>query len=384
MENLERDMSVEQAVKIGLSFLKESNLNINLKTYRLEQDTEDVNIVVVNDENNKTLSIGKGLGKQSMASGIFEAIEHYMYDNIQNIKTPRKKLTVEEIIKYEPKFKKMISIQLLKESAITNVLSLEFRSLLEDKIIYFPEILLSTSEEEYLSNYISNNGFATGTNISEARIHAINEVIERHSISVNYINYFIYGSSEVKMICHDSLPERLRIMVKKIEMRIGARINICNFTTIKGIYTFYSWAKVKKCILPIKGSGASIFPWYALERSLTELFQMYVVYDDCEREEDLNIINNYEHYPLLKKIINRSFKSTDIKLEPFTTTQLPMMEGSQNILEYMLQCLKSENLDVFDVVLYDKKCVVCVKVIIPGTENFQIVDQGKFVLPNNT
>ena len=76
----ERSIDTDKSIIIGKKFLKNNNLTYSIKkygnsinSYTVSLDYKDINGLTI-------LGNGKGLNKQSLASAIFEAIEHYLLD----------------------------------------------------------------------------------------------------------------------------------------------------------------------------------------------------------------------------------------------------------------------------------------------------------------
>ncbi|MBW8728053.1 MAG: YcaO-like family protein, partial [Inquilinus limosus] len=129
---------------------------------------------------------GKGLGDQSIASALFEAIEHYCYvsckpENLLRLKLGEHPLDG-EIVDGSPSFSLLSRRQAPPLTRIIfekiNALGIEIAA---PAFLFNPEFKsTSARESEFLRisglrRYATNSGTASGTTIEDAQLHAIME-----------------------------------------------------------------------------------------------------------------------------------------------------------------------------------------------------------------
>lgn len=139
------------------------------------------------NENGKLLplSSGKGHYSQAIASGLFEAIEHYYYLNGRD--THIKMLSVSDIIKQKKSLLGIVPLNLLMDADV-DIPCLKLKNLVLDDTIWYPKCFIMDSKDKndisnFVLKYVSNNGIAVGLSEKEALIHALNEIMERETLS---------------------------------------------------------------------------------------------------------------------------------------------------------------------------------------------------------
>jgi len=232
----------------------------------------------------------------------------------------------------------------------------------------------------------TNNGTAIGTTFEEAMIHAINELVERDSISCFLLSTFGKEKPQnLKLIETSSLPSSIAEIVTKIESDYDEKILLIDISSDLEFPVFLAaFTKQKQHIQPM-GFGASLYKSYALERAILEALQSLHLYDENLEAEDELILNKFNEWPKLRKCAQCNlmsileagyFEYFEFKKSPKTFLSL------KEILDYMIQLLTAKNLHVFYAEHYhSENGVSCVKVMIPGLEEFHRVRYGHFVIP---
>ncbi len=393
--NLERLLPTDESIGIAKKYLDILSIDTIIENYISTNKNISASKIMLINNNKKSeiISSGKGNGNQSIASGLFEALEHHFHYNYRRYIDENCLCTIEidEILRKNVRLIEHYPIKFLANKIKTPLECIKFRKVdSEKKYIYIPTFLVFPTENQdpndisnKLTKYMSNNGCAIGVNAFEALIHAINEVIERDSLSKHYIDSIYKNRNEIRVIDKKSLPINLFHLVEDIELSIKSKINIIDITYTLGFPTYYVWAVCEGKPLPLKGSGTSIFSEYALERSLAELFQAYKMYDLDDYKQDLYTKSVFKSKNKFNKLINCNYNDF-VKIKLSFLNQITLDDMSlTNILEYMIKHLKQNNYEVYYCTIYNANDLSCVKVFIPGTEVFHRLNYGIFTLPNN-
>lgn len=338
------------------------------------------------------------MGLQSEISAKYEALEHYLSTQKSGLQNEIIPLSFEEIedtlsevnrkalpscyIKPSYRFKKApwLPLQGYFGSSIVVPYFLANPEYI-NKPFLFDEFDYST-----LSDIPTNNGTAIGTSFEEAMIHAVNELIERDAISCFLLSIFgRKNPKKIRIIDKHSLPLYLGEMIAKIESDYDDELLIIDIMNdLKFPVFLATFTKQNQPIQPI-GFGASLSTSYAIERAILEALQSLHLYDEDLRAEDEQILNKFNQWPKLQKCAQCNLfplvKSGHYSLSKFhESTEL---DGDlDKILETIIRNLEKNDLYVFYAKHYQSiNGVTCVKVIIPGIEQFHRVRLGNFAIP---
>lgn len=127
-----------------------------------------------------------------------------------------------------------------------------------------------------LDRYASSSGYAAGTSLSDALLHAVNELIERDAVSA----YMLTSATQppvLTAICLDP-PAPLRDLVEEITDHNQAPVLLVQLPAVAGTVVMAYQGPVKTA-LPSVGTGCSADPRIAVERAITELHQDVVAND---------------------------------------------------------------------------------------------------------
>ena len=196
---------------------------------------------------------GKGRGEQSRLSAVFESFEHLTdepyYCTVINQEWQEQHVTFlhhSEITANDSELDKMVEFKNFRENEIDEVFPcVSMTSLLDpsdrifvpyclltpsypfpyictyktDEIVYDDCYMLFSGDsiEKYNNptahtslKYTSSNGGATGIDVDEAVLHAMNELVERDSVSMFLLNCFsLYSKQGYKKVDIASLPDDL-------------------------------------------------------------------------------------------------------------------------------------------------------------------------------
>ncbi|MBL0910924.1 MAG: YcaO-like family protein [Bacteroidia bacterium] len=395
----ERQFSISKSLKIAASFCKKKSLSPSfssegrkLKTYTCRLFDSLGNIVATGN--------GKGIGLQSKASAIFEAIEHWHTFNFDNQYESINLFIVRDI----PNIAKLADERaikiLLREQKEQSVLCRKYVSIDGQQELYCPLFLSvptyssnpvkgDTCDYTYIDHYSTNSGTATGLSTEEALIHAISEIVERDATSLLMLNLFIKKSPDrLVVIDQATIPSRLKEIVYQIERSFNVKIIIIETTTELEIPAFIISILDSKFILNPIGSGCSLFKNYALERALLEVLQSLHLHDNEMEKEDHIVLEEFVQLPNYKECaifnVNGFISKSHFFFKDFDTCidySIPLnMKEHLNILTNII-CKRGYEIFFSNVEGFNCE-IKCVHTIIPGLEKFNLVRNGHPVLPS--
>jgi len=233
---------------------------------------------------------GKGLGDQALASALFEAIEHYCH--VTN--KPRELLSLDlgehpldgEILDGSPSFSLLSKRQAPPLTRIIfekiNTLGIEIAA---PAFLFDPDFKsVSASESQFLQisglrRYATNSGTASGTNIEDAQLHAVMELVERDALSIELLaTVFAPKPRPVRSIERGSLTDHLMELVALAERETGGKISIWYITSdIKIPAILVRLTDPLDSEYGFFGSGASLYVDYAIERAVMEAVQVFQI-----------------------------------------------------------------------------------------------------------
>lgn len=378
----------EEIIKLGLSY----------KILPIGHFPETTRCWLFNFDNTLVdMGNGKGIGLQSEISAKYEALEHYLSTQKSGLKPKCMSFSLEEIEGSLSKVnRKALPSYFIKNcNRIKKTPWIFFQGYRGSSIIlpYFLANLdyinkpFSFDDLDYstFSDIPSNNGTAIGTTFEEAMIHAINELIERDSISCFLLSTFgRKNPKKIKIISKESLPRYLCELIAKIERDYAEELLIIDIATDLQFPAFLAtFTKQSHPIQPM-GFGTSLSSIYALERAILEALQSLHLYEEDLGKEDIKILNKFNQWPKLQKcaqcdllpLVKASHYNIHEFRESFVSNDL------FEILDETIRNLEHHNLHVFFATHYQSENgISCVKVIIPGIEQFHRVRLGNFVIP---
>ncbi|MFG6323130.1 MAG: YcaO-like family protein [Lachnospiraceae bacterium] len=329
---------------------------------------------------------GKGSGRQSLASALFEALEHYVYYNSFLCDENRK---IEDINLQSDRLKREFPITyLLKKCNDQELLEVtKFKNLKKDTYIYYPTSLWNIFNKSFigkydeLKKYSTNSGCAIGITKAEAILHAVNELLERDALSWHYYKVFINKSKNAKRVNICSLPLDLQRIYYEVKNSIKKDITVIKIETIQGFYCYMVYAENNNTGIPYKGSGLSTSPEYALERALLECLQTFHLSCKETEFEDKAAYENLRQYEKYLKILKLDYENhfTDVKFD----SNVIGFRNVNEILNYESKILNQYEMEIYYKELLVVNDIYCVQVIIPGIEKFYLVGNGIPVILGN-
>lgn len=392
MRNLERSVNTSESIKVAEQYFLNHGINISVK--KMESKNKLLCTYAVFNKNNKNqmelISSGKGLGAQGLASALFEAIEHLIYLDDDNRTTGR--ALIGEIVNSNKRLLEFYPIYYLsKINYSKEINTIRYTSLTTSiNELQYPSFLACTdngldSDIGLLKKYKTNSGCASGYSKEEAIIHGINELIERDSLSTHLVDCFIKKSVDtLNVVSPNSLSEKLKAIYYEVEETLEEKITLLEITKYPEFPTYFAYCKKMSHTLPFKGSGTSSFMEYAIERTLLELLQHYHMHDDQNEKEDIITSILFSKYEKYSKAVSCNYDGFHLDYVSLNFSDSHHDLELKDLLHSTIELLNNYHLDVYVNHLYSSDNLYCTKVLIPGLDNFQIINNGVFAIPNNS
>ncbi|MGQ4535210.1 YcaO-like family protein [Dermabacteraceae bacterium P13115] len=329
-------------------------------------------------------SVGKGAGLQSEASALFELIEHAAA--LGEFKTPSP-------ILYEKRPQNIIEDTLSRFAIVNSVYRyIPFFQIgsgfeLTDKVRLFPaaacdlSLKPETPAELTLSGYRSTNGYAAGSNVRDALIHALNEVIERDATGHHIISATLHKSTLESHPASSVEDESLNLYLSAISEQIKSPLYVSFLSGLAGT-TVAVHANVHDATLPtVVGYGSSAYPHYAIERAVAEAQQEHWANTlGLDISEDGGVASNkyIEPYPNLIAARNMTPLGGKMLISDKHPLKLPRTEQDAELKT--IDELESKGYLAYGRIAWESKSanVVVCQVVLGGAERFNMI---KFGLP---
>jgi ribosomal protein S12 methylthiotransferase accessory factor len=375
----ERALSAQQSIRMAEQTIQELNLSASDEAYGITLKTYRCKLV---DNHNRSIfyGFGKGLGLQSKASAYYEALEHYAVHRFAEEAANNQ----DNYISLAPYEHPLPCIDLI---AIHG----------HEKISY-PIFMLDPRYAKFKSNndkmdYSSyswsacDSGIASGTNITEASIHALNELVERDAHSLFLIEAFIKNKNQrIKLIDKTTLPADLMTIIKHIEQQYSDDLMLFDVSSEIGITVIYVSMTKQPFLMQPSGCGASLKAAYALERALLEALQPVHIYNEKLFDNQQQIIKQLSDFPLLLKaaiadVTKLQDKCQKIDFNSVLDHEIDLILTDQ--LKTIIGKIETAGYKVFKIpILTHASGFTCVKFLIPDFEQFHLIQTGKRILPN--
>jgi ribosomal protein S12 methylthiotransferase accessory factor len=305
----ERSSSSEWAISAAVDFAKQSGLALDIRY--LGASARTCYCEIVDSDGRKAKGLGKGVGDQSTASAIFEALEHYFsYAHSAVVDTPIHELDLSgsdaDLRDSSPDF------QTICGHGVVPLARLRFSQVdVPGKVLWFPAFLAdpdyrSLNAEEFaairrffLMRYSTNSGIASGVCQSDAVLHGLLEVIERDAIGMELLRTVIKSDAHpVREVLRHSLPETLRSLVESIEAETQGAICFWDITTDLGVPAILGSLSIGGSAgSRYFGSGASLSLLNAVERAMLETVQSFHAHDFHNRRRPRSGMENISGMP---------------------------------------------------------------------------------------
>jgi ribosomal protein S12 methylthiotransferase accessory factor len=390
MKQWERAKTVDDSLVIATDTVKYFGLEVREKIYGHSNHPKTYHCQIFDHRRKVSFyGLGKGVGLQSKASALFEALEHYaLYDFCQKlgadegsyrlVKDQRSPLYGQQI-----PFARFCDVE-DKEELFHPLF------LIDPRYVKRPAAKDSASYA-CVAWQACDSGTASGTNLEEAGIHALNESIERHAYSLFLIEAFLRTDSRklvpnrVRTIDKNSLSNKLQVIIHDVERDYEDEIMIFDMPNEFGVPSYFASMTRQPFPFQPRGCGSSLHPEYALERALLETLQPLQVSNDHMIANQNSIIDNFSKYPHLRRcaeanVLELRDKCENVDLPSASAGALEVQEQLAIITKKIL----SLGFEIYSVeVARLETGFACVRYLIPDLETFYLVQAGKFILPKS-
>lgn len=279
-------------------------------------------VYVAKDKKNRQRAFGCGKGAHSQLSAFGECIEHlHMWHTSEELIKNSKCMAVEELFQEDT----LIRVGNTFAPPRLPIRAMPYRSLDGEAIAYLPASLVSmhylskkrafTAFETFYSRYASSSGTAFGFCFEDALLHAVLEVIERHEISLLYLDLLgnVDSRRPYSLIDDYGFQQQISDVVDDLSQTTNAE-SIRTVLKRSDLGPFFSFTvmsimqhgKPKR----IWGAGASLYRDLAIYRSVTECQQM-AQSKEPTGEDQIAIFA--ERYPKLKLVADVEIDQLDLQ-----------------------------------------------------------------------
>nr|AFU90402.1 YcaO protein [Streptomyces sp. WMMB 272] len=353
-------------------------------------------------------SSGKGLGHRSMASALFESAEHYHLDWRRDpLADEAAFVPGREVAGQSTAAGSALLHRLGGILGDSPVLTREYRPVAEALGATggaapphrHPVFLRDGGYRNWphpsddgsfkpLWHYTTSAGYAAGTTLHEALVHAVNELIERdawsYQLARSYFGLPDESGRALRVIDHESLPAELRALVDDVEASSGSPILIVSIPCDTGVPAYVVCDAESDEDVRLIGSGASPVQAYALQRGLLEYLQVCTMYQhgpvDAEREA-AQIATALARYPRHLAAAGFDVRQLPHERQPFDSDGLPAAATPEELLRHLIDRLQGVGVDLHFRVLTRPGTITVVDVVAPGLEMLDKARAGYPVLP---
>lgn len=389
----ERTVSPEHALELACAELSQHGLIPEIRQFG---DAVKTHHCLLKNADGTEVSVGngKGLGAQSRASAVFEAMEHY-FSAPKHLPEKLPKMAIRDIstqcrLSEERPFMLMENME---DEALPcrlySELGGELSTLFYPVFLSVPEYAdapLASDKFNYrkVAKYSTNSGTAIGISRDEAILHALLEVIERDAISTFLLQTYVSARPQpVRLLSHDSLPENIRSLITEIEQQSSCTLTLLEITNDLDMPVYLACLDVSDRSIQPTGYGASLVKQYAIERACLEALQSFHLHNAAAEAEDKDVLSAYEKLPRFRNCIKGRFdflKKSEIIEFSADNDKLHDIESQINKI---VSRLNSRNYRAYFLEVWTAPSgISCVNVVIPGLEKFNIITSGNPVLPS--
>ncbi|MBW4718155.1 YcaO-like family protein [Saccharothrix obliqua] len=395
----ERTIALDRALSRGLAAAAELHLDVVLtplledaaSTWRCELRRDGV---VVLDG----IGLGKGTTAEAKVGALFEALEHRL-SGASTLSEHDIVLRSAHEVAAQRHLIRDAAVALLVDGPDDPIACFTYRSALDGSevavpvALSVPQYLRMNAEElrylvgdpyryNWLRRYSMNNGWAAGSDPTEALVHGLNETVERDAMSLLLARTFL-KSPPARLTAVDpaTLPEDLALLWERAKALTGGEVRLIDMTTDLGVPAYWAF-------LPppagqparVRGCGASLSRRYALNRAITELIQIHTTMagddDDTPPRRDRTT-----GYPALHRCRLADFTEA-LRTARFTPFEDAPAPGSpREHAERLITTLHRSGFAVHIRNHHTTANLAVVNVFVPGLERFTLVTDGALVLP---
>lgn len=341
------------------------------------------------DSQNNLIQSGAGKGPDSLVGALAESIEHLclLMPATSDVSTQSCEFVASQKAAQRDGFLTSLSclsnsIQSLKLTTVDNTAELFVPTTLLCPRVTNNSVGSACPATQFLSRYSSNSGTAFGCTKAEALLHGTHEVIERHVLSRFFMAVCSIGPA-VTMYT----PSKILLATALRENSYAlSRANKLQVIVIKDFMNVYFSVALPKVgpgpfhLSPI-GSGCSLDICIAIQRAVTEQFQVEDLYDIPQEATDKKTLDFLAGADTLRPLID-FFPVKNLTLPILDIPKMDLASSVPEQLEALQNNIEKSGKTIFYRVLaqYSEDGTVC-QTYVPGLERFNLIRNGYFVAP---
>lgn len=391
----ERVRDPESALEVAYAFLSRHGFDVQLRVFG---ETVETTECVIRNGEKAFGGKGKGVAQQSVASAVFEAIEH-MHFHEANAKPSLVSRPLEMdgrdafLAAGSPDF------SLFSLDPGVPVSRASFSGVFEAHQVDVPRFLLhhafvsgNDAEGQFikrrsLNRYATNSGVASGTTRGEALLHGLLELIERDALGMELLGtVFRRDPYPVRVLRPDTSTDHVHAIVSSAEQESSGVIKLMDLTSDLGIPTTLAHLWVPSTDQHYFGSGASLDRDYSIERAVLEAVQGFHVYTHLMDRPDLSELGNRQSASPYRRCLMEYGRydyfggETAVDCRELPSYRLEDARTVEAQVAHIVAQLALNGIDVFCADLLDDDVSV-VHVFAPKLERFFLVSAGLMIAP---
>ena len=342
---------------------------------------------------------GRGAGRQSMASALYEVWQHHQHEVGQRGLAARpagvRVFPIAEVIAQPALRHEAMLHRFAGEHPNARVACLELASVRDPaRKTWHPAFPRCPSLRRYpvpgddptddsYARYAFDNGTACGVTEPDAVLHGLLEVVERDAVSLALLDWYAADPARARAVPPHSLPDDLRALTARTTGYMGAPPLLLDVTSDLGVPAFAALPSRTTRHVGLLGSGASLDARYAAERALTGLVQCWFTAEldvDATRRSRLAAL---EAWPVLHRCAVLDPTGLDAAAEPVEPDWSATSHGSvRNQIARLVDLLAAHDFHAwtFRWNPADAEHPV-LTVVVPGLDSFAMVHNAVPVLP---
>jgi ribosomal protein S12 methylthiotransferase accessory factor len=390
----QRSVSTGEAIATALADLARLDVAVSVDMFAGETFSTHRCVLRTGDGRIVARGTGKGLGAQSLASTLFEAIERYFTSADQSrlsLETENVAVcTARDIARQDLLRQDLVIQRLARQQPDVAVGCLRMQSLTDSDVsVWYPLMLVdpgyllhplpgdSLEAQPTLRRYITSSGTAAGITSGEALAHALCEWIEHDALSLALLRWYVARDATPAIVDPQSLPPMLATLCAQIKKALGKDVALIDTTSDFGLPSYFAVPTEPPTPALFWGAGTAPDPVYAAERTLSELLQVATVYasdpEHFSRSHE-RIAGRLAPWPTLRAIgrcdMSAMFASGPPRHVPLRSEAVAA-ESADGLVQHLLRLFADEGYPCLVATLSDDRVATHVLAVrVPGLERF--------------
>ena len=391
----ERDLDPRAAVDRAVAFAEGHGLTPTLEVVAGSEDEDSflVSVCLLEvDGRVKSRGSGKGSGRQSLASAIYEALENYFMLRAHRPWEPVPELLPMREVAAQSAVAEDRLLELMAQWSPDGMVACDRYRGSDRGEVLLPVALADVGYREYPTpgdtydyrpflKYCSTNGITSGVRASDATLHGVLELIERDAVSRALLGVAGLAGRTAVEIDRATVPADLGALARWVAAE-GVEVSLYELACFGAVSAHYAVGH-RPGRFAYNGSGASVRPDYSLERAVSELWQDVVMIGHYGLSDPYtSAFDRLAPYPPLRRTMAPTTADLTGGRPP---TGHPADGGtavgtSADTLAAVTAGLADDGLVVYSRPFLDGD-VSIVSTYVPGLERFCLMSRGQPMLP---